>query len=133
MTSISQDSVNSHTLVHLSILCTSCCVLALEGFYSVQDQPLFKDQQNPCADFWVLSTHPAPLLPVSATQIPSISAVLNSDLCLARGRPLVSAWVQTTCTTVRKVPQGRKLGLMLSSLHVFTFPQGLQEHMFTSS
>lgn len=43
VTSISQHSVSSLTSVHFSALCTSCSVLALNVFYPVQDQLVFKD------------------------------------------------------------------------------------------
>lgn len=108
-----------------SQLCTSCCVLDLEGFYPVQDQTLFKDMSKPHMQISGYSLiHPIPLFPASATQTPAIFAALNSELCLIRGKPLVSAWVQPICSTVRKMPQHRKLGW--SSLRVFPFSQESQ-------
>ena len=95
-------------------------MLALEGFHPVQDLLIQRHDQNPPGDIWVLPIHSPLLFPVSATQIPAIYAALYSDLCLIRDRLLVSAGVQPTRTTVRKMPQDRNLGQTGSSLHVFS-------------
>lgn len=67
----------------------------LRSMTPVQDQTLFRDMSKPHQQISGYS-------PIHL--IPSFSAALNSELCLVRGKPLVSAWVQPTRSTVRKMP-----------------------------
>lgn len=100
--------------IFVQLLCASPLVV----LHSTRPALVQRLERNPYADFWVLSILPAPLFPVSATQIPAISSALNFSLPHQR-QTSGFCWIRPTCTTVGKVPQGRKLGLMWSSLHVF--------------